>query len=201
MNLAIINIASPREWRRPHYGFTTVYLKYKEDEDILGNDYIKINKGKFKNIYHYITNDQSLIDSFDCFWFPDPDLEFVNIDGMMDFIKANDLDLCQPALSQDSTASHSFLKTQNKGIRKVSFVEGQCPIFSRKALQKNIWTFDLNWSSFGIDLLWGKNNDCFVLDDFIVKHPAGPRYPEKIKGLGFPDPFEELADIKARFGV
>jgi hypothetical protein len=200
MNLAIINIANESEYCGISC-FKTECLNYGKEEIYLAHDYRKINKGKFKNIYYYFADNPNTINKYDYFWFPDPDLEFVKIDGMMDFVKENNLDLCQPALSMDSTASHSFLKTQHKGTRQVPFVEGQCPIFSKKALQKNLWTFDLNWSSFGIDLLWGKQNDCYVLDDFIVKHPAGPRYPEKIKGLGFPDPFEELADIKARFGV
>jgi hypothetical protein len=207
VNLAIINIGKASE--RSGIGFSNfyiAYLKYKDFEEpdtpsmYQSWDYTKTNKGKFKNIYRFIASNPFMMNEFDYYWFPDPDLELVN-SNMMDFIKLNNLDLCQPSLTKDSEASHSFLITQGNGIRKVPFVEGQCPIFSRKALQKNLWTFDLNWSSFGIDLLWGKDNECFVLDDFTVRHPHGPRYREKIKGLGFPDPMQELGEIKARFGV
>ena len=157
------------------------------------------NAGKWKNIHRWLSGQESF-HSGDLFWFPDPDLLFD--EKMPDQLFENaalwELDLCQPAVTSDSVCSHPhlFSKPDTFEPRPAPFCEIMCPLFSYDALKRNLWTFDLNYSGFGIDLLWGTKEKCHVLDWLTVRHPSSPGYHNTAKAAGFPDPNRELEEVK-----
>ena len=155
------------------------------------------NEGKWRNIRRMLLS--MTIQPGGVFWFPDPDLEFE--DGLpcqlFESVMRHDLTISQPALTEDSACSHHQLICQkHNDPRPVDFSEIMCPLFSYAALQRNLWTFDLNYSGFGIDYLWGRKEKCTVLDWLTVRHPSSPGYHNTAVKIGFPDPRRELAEVQ-----
>lgn len=159
-------------------------------------------EGKWRNIYRMLQDWPTNIvgEPYDeqYFWFPDPDLEFdSSLPGeLFRMARENKLDLCQPSLTLDSYASHPFLKNAGRGLRAVPHIEIGMPCFSFAALQRNYWTFNLNYSGFGIDLLWGQKEKCWVIDELQVRHPSSPGYENTCKIWGLPDPHRELEEVR-----
>lgn len=155
------------------------------------------NAGKWKNLRRMILGMDFSND--DLFWFPDPDLVFAKDmpAKLFETMRIHKVELGQPSLSIGSICSHPhlFFQCQNEP-RKVPFVEIMMPCFSYKALQRNLWTFDLNYSGFGIDYIWGKNEDCFVFDNLLVSHPSSNGYHNTARKAGLPDPNREMDEIK-----
>jgi len=157
------------------------------------------NAGKWKNIYAMLLRSGPYAEgSF--FWFPDPDLEFTADLPAKLFTEMRErgLDLAQPSVTADSICHWKELFHREHGdvSRLVPHCEIMMPCFSLAALRRNLWTFDLNYSGFGIDLLWGKREECYVLDWLQVRHPSSPDYTNTARKHGFPDPNRELAEIK-----
>lgn len=163
------------------------------------------NAGKWKNIHRLLRVDLLMpigtLGPDDYFWFPDPDLEFDDSLPKHLFDMGREylgLDIYQPGLRAGSVASHPELiaRTGQSAARRVEFCEIMCPCFSWAGLKRNLWTFDLNYSGFGIDLLWGKKETCYVLDWLEVYHPSSPGYGVTAKKAGFPDPMRELEEVR-----
>ena len=74
-----------------------------------------------------------------------------------------------------------------------------CPCFSRDALKKCFWTFDLNHSGYGIDYLWAMWGETYVTDLFWITHPRPVRFKEEAKKRGWPEPKEELKEIQEKY--
>lgn len=130
---------------------------------------------KFNNIKKLIEQ-ENLLEKYKYFWFPDWDIEINpdTIQELFDFTKKYDFYLSQPALSFDSYAS--WLKTYhnpNTEARVTGFVEIMCPLFEVSFLKEILWTLDMNYSGWGLDLLWphiGDKNKIGIIDRVIIKH-------------------------------
>jgi hypothetical protein len=97
------------------------------------------------------------------------------------------LDLYQPALTQGSYSSHNhLLQIPGRVFRQVPFIEVMSPFMSRKMVEKAAPTFDLNISSWGLDLyIWPKLVDaCYVIDALPVAHMRQPARRDRIQRNG-----------------
>jgi len=152
------------------------------------------NEGPLKNIYQYFK--EYGLGDYDYYWFPDDDLEFKEQNAFFDYVASHKFDLCQPSLTADSIINHEFLRHQRSEFRKVPFVELMCPCFTRKALTELLWTFDLNHSGYGVDILWGEG---IVIDRFQIRHSRPQQMTKIAKKMDWPDPQDELKKIEERY--
>ena len=197
----------PQKWLSKYANYDLIYLTYSRNI-VFQKCLISLNipvyqafSGKWKNIKNFF--EKYGIGKYEYFWFPDPDLE-IDVDSINRLFKIaehHQLDLCQPALTHDSFHSHDFLLQQRSGnlLRPVKIVEIMCPCFSRSALEKLIWTFDLSFSGYGLDFLWAKYIQGYVIDDIIVKHPRPQNFHYRAQLAGFPNPDDELTIIKQKY--
>jgi hypothetical protein len=124
------------------------------------------NKPKSKYYYHlkdfkWIMIKQILpnfIDKYDTFYFPDDDIICTTncINKLFNYFNNTDFQLAQPSLTKNSSYSWEICKNAGISDRKTSHVEVMCPIMTKDTVQKLIHTFDLNKSSWGLDLLWSE---------------------------------------------
>jgi hypothetical protein len=110
------------------------------------------------------------------------------------------LDLFQPALTNESFGSHAPLYQAKYGkrepVRLVPFVEIMAPFFSKKALGKLIWSFDLNQSAWGLDcFIWKQHFDCYVIDAIPMGHYRQPVRRDRVMRNGL-TPFQECDIIQ-----
>ena len=155
------------------------------------------NEGKWRNVRSMVLGLPTA--PGDLFWFPDPDLEFAPTlpERLFEVARERGIDLCQPAVSRDSICSHPHLFARPDDYpRQVDFCEIMCPLFSLAALKRNLWTFGLNYSGFGIDYLWGRKETCYVIDWLEVRHPSSPGYHNTARKAGFPDPNRECEEVR-----
>jgi hypothetical protein len=143
--------------------------------------YIQQKQGfKWKLIKEFLTPE--IIDKYDYFFFPDDDI-IVNsehINKLFEVFSKSGLQLAQPSLTVNSSCSWRITKRKGVGVRKTSHVEVMCPIMTKDAVKKLIHTFDINNSSWGIDLLWSHLLDykgIGIIDTVSVYHskPVGSR--------------------------
>lgn len=141
---------------------------------------------------------------YEYYWFPDPDLtiSFDDILKYFIFIDEHRIDLSQPSLTSDSFASHAFMKNDKNSImRESAFVEVMCPCFSKYALKELLWTFNLSYSGYGLDILWAKYFRTYIVDLFQVKHFRKQNFHKRAREHGFPDPNDELNYILKNFNL
>jgi hypothetical protein len=130
---------------------------------------------KFNNIKKLILS-QNLLQKYDYFWFPDWDLEIDGSDftDLFYLAKKHNFLLSQPSLSWDSFLSWKItMHNPTSEVRATGFVEIMCPLFERSFLEKVLYTFDMNYSGWGLDLLWSKLLDyekIGIIDKVIIKH-------------------------------
>jgi hypothetical protein len=99
----------------------------------------------------------TLVDGYDCVWFPDDDLaaDTATVDRMFAFFHACGMSLAQPALTRDSYGTWRTLRQeQDCLVRYTRFVEIMAPLFSRDALRVCAPTFVESQSGWGLDWLW-----------------------------------------------
>lgn len=128
---------------------------------------------KYKAAYQFI--DRDLLDTYKAFIFLDDDLEttYSDLSGFLRYCDEHDLKLAQPSLTQDSYYSHLHLvNASNRGWRHVDMIEVMCPCFSAEALKSAIRTFDLSYSTWGLDYIWPKLLGIrpAVVDEFTIRH-------------------------------
>jgi hypothetical protein len=128
---------------------------------------------KYKAAYQFI--DEELLGAYRGFMFLDDDLEitYSQLSAFLDFCRQDDLQLAQPSQSPESHCSHEDLRHRPGGrSRHVEIVEVMCPYFSAKALRAAISTFDLSYSTWGLDYLWPKLPGLrpVVVDAFRITH-------------------------------
>lgn len=128
---------------------------------------------KYKAAYQFL--DDRLLDSYRGIVFLDDDLEmtYSELSGFLAFCGRNALTLAQPSLSHDSYYSHPHLLNMPGGrSRNVHLVEVMCPYFSVEALKTAIFTFDLSYSTWGLDYLWPRlpGIQPVVVDAFEIRH-------------------------------
>lgn len=126
-------------------------------------------------------NMPSLMQDYQGFAFLDEDLE-ISTKGLNSLFllgATRDFNLYQPALTPDSCCSWPYLRQQAALMREVPMVEVMCPFFSRWALEKCLWSFELNHSGWGLDTcIWPKlAGPCHVIDATPIRHPGPFRDP------------------------
>jgi hypothetical protein len=130
---------------------------------------------KFNNIKKLI-EEKDLLEKYDYFWFPDWDIEIDtnSVNDLFTLTEKHNFYLSQPSLSWDSHAS--WLKTYHtpeSEARVTGFVEIMCPLFEVSFLKEILWTFDINYSGWGLDFLWPSIGDKMkigIIDKVIIKH-------------------------------
>jgi len=128
---------------------------------------------KYKAARQFIDN--ALLDTYAGFIFLDDDLEisWSDLSRFLGYCSAHQLQLAQPSLTRDSFYSHDhLLNAAPSGTRTVRMVEVMCPYFSRDALRMALGTFDLSYSTWGLDELWSRLPGLtpVVVDDFTIRH-------------------------------
>lgn len=132
----------------------------------------------------------ALMQDYEGFAFLDDDLEISTdeLNRLFVFGDALGFDLYQPALTADSACSwpHLIQPIQFLGCdiyREVPMVEVMCPFFSRLALEKCLWSFELNQSAWGLDVcIWPKLVRRHVIDAITIRHP-GPFRPAALRTM------------------
>jgi hypothetical protein len=164
-------------------------------------------KGTYK--YHGIKKliqEKELLSKYDYFWFPDYDIKIndADIKTFIKLAKACNYDLCQPSLSSDSYASWEVTKhVANSLTRDCNFVEIMCPLFSQKYLSFVLWTFDLNFSGWGLDHLWyamSANCKLGIIDAVQVTHSKPISSHAWILPNGKTSR-QEMIDLLTEFGI
>ena len=159
--------------------------------------------------YHGIKNlieDKDLLSAYDYFWFPDYDIKINDgdLEKLVKLAKACEFDLCQPSLSSDSYASWEVTKNvPNSLTRETHFVEIMCPLFSKAFLKEMLWTFDLNYSGWGLDHLWyAMSGNCKlgIIDAVQVSHVKPVSSHKWILPNGKTSQ-EEMIDLLQEFGL
>lgn len=128
---------------------------------------------KYKTAYQFI--DQAILSHYDGFIFLDDDLKisYSEMNGFLECCFSNAFELAQPSLSHDSHISHKhLLHKPDSGWRQVDMVEVMCPYFSRSFLRRSLKTFNLSYSTWGLDYVWPKllHERPVVIDRFIINH-------------------------------
>ncbi len=140
-------------------------------------DLVYENLGGYK--YHSIKEyleENNIINQYEYFWFPDWDIEITEEDlvRLVDYAKLYNLSMCQPSLSSDSFISWDITRhNPSSKVRITNFVEVMCPLFTSESLKKVMWTFSLNYSSWGLDFLWASllgDEQIGIIDSVVVKH-------------------------------
>ena len=198
----------PGQWVSDRAKYDLVYLCYSKDKKFItrlrafGQPVFCVDSGKWKNLKWFCDSTKIIRCRYGHFWFPDPDL-VMDVDSVNMFLRyARKFDLCQPSLTQNSICSHKFLKQiAGSEFRQSEFVEVMCPCFSKRALKQLLWTFDLSYSGYGLDLLWAKYVTGYVIDAVSIRHPRDQGFVRRAKEKGFPEPMEELREIKRRYEI
>ena len=132
---------------------------------------------KYKAAFQFI--DGTLLRKYRGFTFLDDDLEitYSHLSRFLEYCSAHGFRLAQPSLSRDSFYSHQpLVNASRSGWRIVDMVEVMCPYFSSDALKIALNTFDLSYSTWGLDLIWPRLGiPPVVVDQFTIKHtkPGG----------------------------
>lgn len=164
-----------------NYDIAVIDFQSKENESparSLDVEYVFESNGgyKYKNIKLLIERFPDLLTKYERFWMVDWDLEFTQKDANKFFLLANahGFDLCQPSLSHDSYISWEITKNVKISKARITdFVEIMCPMFKKDTLKSLLWTFDLNYSGWGLDFLWAtelKKKKIGIIDEVIIKH-------------------------------
>lgn len=193
MNLVIATVGDNslhKEWIKEKPNFELVLLYYGDDKEIAKSyisdtPHLYAAKGfKWWLIKSFIEDNLEWISQFDYIWFPDDDIEIntQNINKLFDLTKKYQLWLCQPALL--GYVSHQITLPQvDYLLRYTNFVEVMAPMMSLDTVLKLKDTFDINYSSWGLDGVWhyllGQPKDkVAVIDSVIMKHTKPQGNPE-----------------------
>jgi len=164
MNLVVATVGDNslhKEWIKSNPNFDLVLLYYGDNEDTAlsytkDTDHVYQAKGfKWWLIKSFIESNPELIAQYNYIWFPDDDIDISteNIINLFKISKEYNLWLCQPALL--GYISHKITCPQdNTLLRYTNFVEIMCPLMNLDTLLKLKETFDVNYSSWGLDGVW-----------------------------------------------
>ncbi len=150
------------------------------------------------------------LSSYKSVWLCDEDVmtSWSDVQRMFDLFSSYELDLAQPALSEDSEGSHriTFFHKGNL-VRFVDFVEAMMPLFSRRALEICMPSFEEGNYAHGLDYVWPQllgrpTNKMAILDAIQVRHGRkvgqSAIYGE-MKQQNF-DANEQLLRLQAKYG-
>lgn len=153
--------------------------------------------------------DQDIISRYIGFMYLDDDIEitYTQLSSFLTYCDKSKLKLAQPSLSLDSYCNYGFLRNAgDKGHREVPLVEVMCPYFSQDVQLRVINTFDLSFSSWGLDFLWAKLSGItpVVIDEYQVRHakpfnPNGAFY-KYMKSIGV-SPGKECLKLRRTYSM
>src|SRR5262249_26114303 len=109
---------------------------------------------KYKGAFQFI--DARVLEKYRGFTLLDDDIQITHSDlsGFLEYCSAHGLDLAQPSLSSDSFYTYEYLVNASpSGWRAVTMVEVMCPYFSSDAFKVALNTFDLSYSTWGLDVI------------------------------------------------
>ena len=178
------------EWLDGKPNFELVLLYYGEDIEVAKSytkytPHVYASKGfKWWLIKSFIEDNLDWISQFEYIWFPDDDLSINtdNINKLFEIAKEYKLWLCQPSLL--GYASHRItLPQENSLLRYTNFVEVMAPIMNLDTVLKLKDTFDVNYSSWGLDGIWSyllgdPKDKIAIIDTIIMTHTKPPGSPE-----------------------
>jgi hypothetical protein len=173
--------------------------------DLFVIDYETDGSYKYQAIKKLI-EDRDMLNTYDFFWFPDYDIKINDADlrKLVKLTRASGFDLSQPSLSSDSFASWELTKhVPNSLTRETNFVEIMCPLFTSVFLKEMLWTFDLNFSGWGLDHLWfamSGNYKLGIIDAVQVTHAKPISSHTWILPNG-KTAQEEMQDLLIEFGI
>lgn len=155
------------------------YASPEDQSQVMASDYI-ISGGlnKYKAASQFLSDE--LLDRYESFMLLDDDLEitYSKLNEFFEYCRSNEFLLAQPSLSPDSYYSHEeMLNKANSGWRYEYMVEVMCPYFSREALRKVLPSFNLSYSTWGLDHIWPVllNTRAVIVDEVMIKHTSPHR--------------------------
>lgn len=106
-----------------------------------------------------LDSEASLVYQYERIWLPDDDIDCtaLDIEHMFEMSAECQLDLCQPALTENSYFSYGItVRNPVCRMRFTNFVEPMIPCFERGFLKRCTPTMAVNLSGWGIEFLWAK---------------------------------------------
>ena len=178
------------EWLNGEPNFELVLLYYGDNIEVAKSftkhtPHVYASKGfKWWLIKSFIEDNLEWVSQFEYIWLPDDDLSIntKSINELFEIAKKHSLWLCQPALL--GYASHNItLPRENSLLRYTNFVEVMAPLMDLDTLLKLKETFDVNYSSWGLDGVWpyllGNPKDKVAIIDAVkMIHTKPPKSPE-----------------------
>ncbi len=112
---------------------------------------------------------------YDAVWLPDDDLaaDPATINRLFALAAEYQLQVAQPAIKRGEVSFRALCAQPNYRLRYLRFVEMQCPLFSRWAMERVAPLFALNNSGWGLDWLWSSlfaEDQIAVIDAAAVDH-------------------------------
>jgi hypothetical protein len=179
---------------------------YGEGQPDWGQEYFHVAKGpKFYPIYLWLSANPQILRHYDYIWLPDDDIltTWKNVDDLFQICRDYDLQLAQPALTDDSFRNFPVLfQDPNCLLRFTVFVESMVPMFRADALRLCMpvmqeptiygWGHDWIWPM----LLGYPPNKIAVIDSCAVKHtrPLGVNTDHQVAQA-------EMIQIANKFGA
>jgi hypothetical protein len=193
MNLVVATVGDKsyhKEWIKNSPNFELVLLYYGNNLEIASSylkdtPHIYASKGfKWWLIKSFIEDNLDWISKFEYIWFPDDDIQIntESINKLFVLAKKYNLWLCQPSLL--GYISHQITSPyQNSLLRYTNFVEVMAPMMNLDTVLKLKDTFDVNYSSWGLDGVWpyllGHPKDKIaIIDEIKMIHTKPPGNPE-----------------------
>ena len=163
--------------------FDIIALPYEQEKDIFpenSHDELHYTPGpKVKGYYDWIINNQSIFSDYEFIALIDDDIITTHTDlsRLFQYCKTLNLELAQPALTQDSYYS-LLITRQHKSFlhRWTNWVEIMAPIFSANLLENCLETFPLNFYGGGsLESLWPRRckriiGSIAIIDKIPIQH-------------------------------
>ena len=167
---------------------------------------------KYPGIYK-LANVNPLISDYDYYFMPDEDIYITCDDINRLFARTREmkLDLSCPSIEESAISfpSWTIFKHQDKtDIVYTNFVEVMCPVFSKKAFDLCLPSFNKSQSGWGIDLVWPKiigdmGSNIAVIHSITARHTrkigAGNLY-HKLNSMDI-KPSVERKRLMAEYGI
>jgi len=193
MNLVVATVGDKsyhKEWIESNPEFDLVLLYYGDNPDTAlsytqDTPYVYSAKGfKWWLIRSFIESNLDWVSNYSYIWFPDDDVSIKtkDINRLFSLAKEYNLWLCQPSLK--GYISHNITCPQNNSLlRYTNFVEVMSPLMSLDTVLKLKSTFDINYSSWGLDGIWPyildhPKDKIAIIDSIFMTHTKPPGSPE-----------------------
>jgi hypothetical protein len=164
--------------------------------------------GKWKGVYQAFSQ-MGRFDQYDYVWFPDDDVAATPeaVEAIFRIARAQELAVCQPALTRDSYYSHWITLVQEGfKLRYTDFVEVMAPCLGRHTILRALPLFDRTESGFGLNNLWHRldtdnRRRAAIIDEVTVRHTRQVSTPEARIAANGVDAEEEGRELLRPFGV